>query len=156
MRRAGRRIAEDLIISAALIMSPFATGAAQAFGIAKIGEDPACLTSPFTFVAEIGGAHRGLARMRTGGSHGALGELNAALKKNPRDVEALFQRGNVQFRLNDRAAAIADYTRALALAPNRYEVLVARAHALTKQGDAKSAAADIDRAREIEEAAEKR
>jgi tetratricopeptide (TPR) repeat protein len=94
--------------------------------------------------------------MYGGDLRGALLEFNGALQANPRSIEALFQRGNVQFRLGDPAAAIADYTRALELSPDHYEVLVARGHALMKQGDTKRAAADFGMARAIEEAIEKK
>jgi tetratricopeptide (TPR) repeat protein len=154
MRRFSQQRIVMLSILPALTMAMLAAGAAQAFGSAWFASERPAVAPGFLLVAGEAPARRGLDLMRAGDYRGALEQFDAVLKANPQDAEALFQRGNAHFHLENRAAAIADYTRALEIAPDRYEALVARAHVLAKQGDAKGAAEDIDRARAIESASE--
>jgi tetratricopeptide (TPR) repeat protein len=82
--------------------------------------------------------------------HGAeLARLNAAIERNPTDVESLVHRGELYRRLNRLDEAMADYTAALTIAPDHpicVAALSSRGQILTDRGEYKAAIADYEHA----------
>lgn len=80
-----------------------------------------------------------------GKEHGkALAALNEALRLDPKNVSALFLRGEVHGILDKQSEAVADYTRILKLDPSAVEALDLRGSAHFKAGRVVESAADFD------------
>ncbi|MGH7393866.1 MAG: tetratricopeptide repeat protein, partial [Candidatus Rokuibacteriota bacterium] len=94
--------------------------------------DEAVRQSPESSMAHT---NRGVARMRTGDTRGALEDFTRASELSPRDPEVWFNRGNVNVARNDLAAAIADFTRAVELRPGFSRALFNRGIARHRGGD---------------------
>ena len=57
----------------------------------------------------------GIAKEKTGDFIGAITDYNQAIKINPKDAHAYFNRGNAKFKSKDLKGAIADYDTSLAI-----------------------------------------
>lgn len=80
----------------------------------------------------------------------ALGDLNEAVKRNPRDAAALVQRGVVRLDHEEPEEALADFDLAQRISPGDPDVLIGRAQAYHALGRTTKALADLDRAIQIE------
>ncbi len=76
----------------------------------------------------------------------AVKRLDQALASDPRDVDALLERGALQYDLSHRSAAIADFTAAEALTPDDFRAPYNLGIALAGSGDLAGAVACFDRA----------
>jgi serine/threonine protein kinase len=68
--------------------------------------------------------------------------LTEAIKRNPRDANSYFQRGNIRSNAKDKKGAIADYTQSIALDPKESEVYSQRGNAHSAIGNKKAAIKD--------------
>jgi eukaryotic-like serine/threonine-protein kinase len=78
----------------------------------------------------------------------ALAKADAAVARDPKDAEALYQRGLVHMRLREFAPARDDFTRALKLKPNHAEAHHQRGHAHEGLGQPARAVEDFTAALE--------
>ncbi len=77
-------------------------------------------------------SQRGAARFQTGDLAGAISDLAQALKRDPRDLDALASLGAVLLESGDAQGAVTVYDRTLALAPAFEPLKQARERAKTK------------------------
>lgn len=96
---------------------------------------------------EIGNGTLNVARTALAGGNPrmALTVTNAVLKSDPHDVEALIERGDADFSLNDCTGATASYHAALAVAPRAAAAQLGLGRCAL-QTDPRTAAADFTRA----------
>jgi tetratricopeptide (TPR) repeat protein len=73
--------------------------------------------------------------MRTGALEPALGDYNAALQLEPRNVDALYHRGSVFEKLGRLDDAITDFSGVLTLDPNHIKASYARGACRNLKGD---------------------
>ncbi len=93
---------------------------------------------------------RGLVRYHVGEYDLALADLNEALRRDPRSVEALSWRASTHSAMHHREQAFADYDHALQLQPNNPHLLRCRAEITpTSKKEIDRAFADLDRAIQI-------
>lgn len=83
------------------------------------------------------------------GADKALEWINRALEVAPRDIEALFRKGEILAAKGDDEAALTALDQALALNPNAMRIRLARASLQLKRGDAKQALEDVEAVRRI-------
>jgi putative PEP-CTERM system TPR-repeat lipoprotein len=77
-------------------------------------------------------------------------KINLALQINPRSVEALALKGEVQNSRGDYAAAAATFTEALAIAPDNINIRLERANTLTALNQSQKAREDVDAVLKVE------
>jgi serine/threonine protein kinase len=65
-----------------------------------------------------------------------------AIKRNPRDADSYFQRGNIRSNSKDKKGAIADYTQSIEIDPKESEVYSQRGNAHSAIGNKKAAIKD--------------
>ena len=87
--------------------------------------------------------NRGHARADAGALAEALADLDAAVRLDPTDWQALAERGEVRLAQGDARAAIGDLGQAIAHNPRSGALLVARGHALMVAGDLQGAIGDF-------------
>ncbi|HEX3810920.1 MAG TPA: XrtA/PEP-CTERM system TPR-repeat protein PrsT [Rhizomicrobium sp.] len=90
---------------------------------------------------------KGLALMLQGNPSGAMGQFNAALSHNPRDVQVLLDRANLEANRNQLEAAENDLRAVRAISPNIVMAMYISALVDTKKGDFKSADAALEKVR---------
>tara|TARA_R110001606_G_scaffold119621_1_gene250822 strand:- start:60 stop:572 length:513 start_codon:yes stop_codon:yes gene_type:complete len=73
-----------------------------------------------------------------------MADLDAAVDRNPQDIDALFDRARAHARGENFDAAIADYSRVLALDPGNVAALHRRGIAYSDNGEYEKAIADFD------------
>lgn len=78
---------------------------------------------------------------------GRRADIDAALKLDPKNIETLSAKANLQVEEKDFAGAIASYTEALAASPNDSSLLVNRGVAYARADRGKDAEADFSQAR---------
>jgi tetratricopeptide (TPR) repeat protein len=79
----------------------------------------------------------------------ALADYTEAIRLDPKNDEAYFNRGNAYYDKEDYDSALDDYNEAIRLSP-RPEFYRERASAKKAKGDATGGDADIARARQLE------
>jgi serine/threonine protein kinase len=72
----------------------------------------------------------------------SMAGLTEAIKRNPRDADSYFQRGNIRSNSKDKKGAIADYTQSIAIDPKESEVYSQRGNAHSAIGNKKAAIKD--------------
>lgn len=93
---------------------------------------------------------RGLVRRRAGRREQARADFTAALQLDPRYVDALVQRGRLDFDRQDHAAALVDLDAATKIAPKDTFALYWYARALSEKGDQRLALLAFNRLVAIE------
>jgi tetratricopeptide (TPR) repeat protein len=91
----------------------------------------------------------GLAKAQAKDYQGAIVLYNQALKREPQNAEAFFQRGQARDGLGDPRSAIKNYTQVLQIDPNHGAAYSARGDARLKLKDRSGALEDYQRAAEI-------
>jgi serine/threonine protein kinase len=76
--------------------------------------------------------------------------LTEAVKRNPRDANSYFQRGNIRSNAKDKKGAIADYTQSIAIDPKESEVYSQRGNAHSAIGNKKAAIKDYTQVIKLE------
>jgi tetratricopeptide (TPR) repeat protein len=92
----------------------------------------------------------GVALYERGGHAAAADEFAAALRLDPRHVEARVNRGTVRFELNDHDGALADYDEVLRLAPFNATAHARRGYVWLARGDLDRASADFTHAIDLD------
>jgi tetratricopeptide (TPR) repeat protein len=91
----------------------------------------------------------GLAKAQAKDYQGAIVLYNQALKREPQNAEAFFQRGQARDGLGDPRSAIKNYTQVLQIDPNHSAAYSARGDARLKLKDIPGALEDYQRAAEL-------
>ncbi len=76
--------------------------------------------------------------------------LTEAIKRNPRNADSYFQRGNIRSNSKDKKGAIADYTQSIAIDPKESEVYSQRGNAHSAIGNKKAAIKDYTQVIKLE------
>ena len=112
--------------------------------------------STATTVASTGKANTGikeqamLARGKEAELYGEmLADLDAALKYSPKNVYAMFDKGNVYMMMQDNTAAISAYTSAIAIKPDFGEAYYNRGLVYLRLGNKEKGLADLSKAGEL-------
>ena len=78
-----------------------------------------------------------------------LADLDAALKYSPKNVYAMFDKGNVYMMMQDNTAAISAYTSAIAIKPDFGEAYYNRGLVYLRLGNKEKGLADLSKAGEL-------
>jgi tetratricopeptide (TPR) repeat protein len=82
--------------------------------------------------------------MKKSDNQGAIADYNEAIRLNPNDAVAYYNRGNAKSDLGDNQGAIADYNEAIRLNPNDAEAYYNRGVVKSDLGDNQGAIADYN------------
>jgi tetratricopeptide (TPR) repeat protein len=93
--------------------------------------------------------NRGIEKAKNGDLDGALVDFDQAVKANPKDDAAYYNRAQAKRLKNDSAGAIADYTRAIELGSKNPAAYNNRGNARAENNDRDGAIADYTRAIEL-------
>lgn len=91
----------------------------------------------------------GQERQDKGDLDGAIADFSKALELDPKNLEALFYRGNARLAKNDLDGAISDYDAGLLIAPQEPSLYLNRGAARQDKGDLDGALADFGRSIEF-------
>lgn len=86
---------------------------------------------------------RGVEKIESGDSSGAISEFDRAIANNPDNTEAYYRRGNVRFDLGEYEGAIADYTAAIDRDPDNLDAYYNRGLARIDAGQLEAATEDF-------------
>ncbi|MFM6254977.1 MAG: tetratricopeptide repeat protein [Dolichospermum sp.] len=78
-----------------------------------------------------------------------MDDFNQAIKFNPNDADAYYNRGNVRNELGDKQGAIDDYTQAIKFNPNYAQAYGNRGIAKAQSGDKQGAREDLQQAAQL-------
>lgn len=130
-----------------LLLEQLAAAAADpAALLAQIADGNAQLAALEPEGAALYRYREGVARARLRDTAGARAAFDAALRADPQQVDALYERGLLSFAEGQLDAALADFDAALQLSPRAANAFYARGLAHQAAGDLERAVADLSQA----------